>query len=88
MNQNDSLTFQEYKDIETFINKHSHFKKIKLQQINFVLNLLLILQNENVECEKINKNLINKGVKFVVEEESRYSIGPLKELFELKDKEY
>ena len=88
MNNIDSLTYEEYKDLERFIDKHSHFKKIKLQETTFSQDLLLLSTNEKEECEKINKNLINKGVIFVVEKENYLLTEPLKELFELKDKEY
>jgi hypothetical protein len=42
---------------------------------------------EKEKCDKINKKLISKEIKFIVEKEYNILIVPLKELFELKDKE-
>ena len=87
MNNIDSLTIEEYTDIEKFIIKHPKLKKIKFQDSTFCQDLLLLTQIEKEKCDKINKNLISKEVKFFVEKEYNILIVPLKELFELKDKE-
>ena len=87
MNNIDSLTIEEYTDIEKFIIKHPKLKKIKFQDSTFCQDLLLLTQMEKEKCDKINKNLISKEVKFFVEKEYNILIVPLKDLFELKDKE-
>ena len=87
MNNINSLTIEEYSEIEKFIDKHSQLKKIKFQESTFCQDLLLLTQNEKEKCEEINKKLINKEIKFIVEKEYNILIVPLKELFELKDKE-
>jgi hypothetical protein len=86
MNDINSLTIKDYKELAKFVEKHSQLKKIKLQETTFPQNLLLLLENQ--ESQEINKNLINKGIKFVVEKEHSMLIMPLKDLFEIKDKDY
>ena len=87
MNNVNSLSIEEYYDIEKFVDKHSHLKKIKFQDSTFCQDLLLLTQMEKEKCDKINKKLISKEIKFIVEKEYNILIVPLKELFELKDKE-
>ena len=87
MNKIDSLSMDIYQEIELFINKHLYLKKIKLQDTIFLPDLLLLCQNEVEKCEEINKNLISKEFKFIVETDNALMIEPLKELFDIKDKE-
>ena len=87
MNNIISVNIEEYKQIEMFVNRHSQFKKIKLQGNTFVQELLLLYQIEKEQCENINKNLISRGIKFIVENENNMLIIPMKELFMLKDKD-
>ena len=87
MNNINSMTIKEYNGIEKFIDKHSQLKKIKFQESTFCQDLLLLTQKEKEKCEEINKKLINRAIKFIVEKEYNILIVPLKELFELKDKE-
>ena len=83
-----SLNIEEYSEIEQFIDKHSHLKKIKLHGSTFCQELLLLSQLEKERCESINQKLINKEVKFIVESKHNILIVPLKELFEIKDKNF
>ena len=87
MNNINSLTLEEYADIDKFIDKHPKLKKIKFQDSTFCQDLLLLTQTEKEKSEAIIKKLISKEVKFIVEKEYNILIVPLKELFELKDKE-
>ena len=82
-----SLSFDEYNEIEKFIDKHSQLKKIKFQHSSFCQDLLLLLQTEKEKIEKINKKLINREIKFIIENEYKLLITNVKDLFELKDKE-
>ena len=86
MNDLDPITIEEYKNIGKFSDKHLNLKRIKLQETYFCQNLLLLL--DNPESQSINENLIKKELKFVVENENNVMIEPLKELFELKDKDF
>ena len=87
MNNINSLTMDEYQDIEIFINKYQNLKRIKMQDNIFLQELLVLFQNENEKVEEINKNLINKEFKFIVETNNALMIEPLKEIFDIKDKE-
>ena len=87
MNDINTLTIQDYKNLEKFLEKHLDLKKIKFHYTSFLGNLILF-HSENPEFNEINQNLIKKGVKFVVESECSKSIALLKDLFEIKDKEY
>ena len=87
MNDIVSMNIDQYKQIEKFVNSHPQIKKIKLQGNTFAQELLLISQINKEECERINKSLINKQIKFIVESEHSCFIVPLKGLFEIKDKE-
>ena len=87
MNNINSLSIDEYSDIERFAEKHSTLKKIKLQESTFCQDLLLLSQLEKEKCEEINNKLIEKEVKFIVETDYNILIVPLKKLFELKDKD-
>ena len=87
MNDINTLTIKDYKNLEKFLEKHLDLKKIKFQYTSFLGNLILF-HSENPEFNEINKNLIKKGVKFVVESECSKSIASVKDLFEIKDKEF
>ena len=90
MNNIKSLNMEEYMEIDKFIDKHSQLKKIKLQHSFFCQDLLLLFQTEKEKCEKINKKIINKEVKFIIENEYNILVSPfapLKELFDYKDKQ-
>ena len=87
MNNINSLSIDEYSDIERFVEKYSTLKKIKLQESTFCQDLLLLSQLEKEKCEAINNKLIEKEVKFIVETDYNILIVPLKQLFELKDKD-
>ena len=88
MNNVNSLSIEEYECIQQFVDKHSHLKKIKFQDSTFCQDLLLLTQMEKEKCDIINKKLISREIKFIVEKEYNILIVPLKELFELKDKEF
>ena len=60
---------------------------MKFQETLFLKDLLSLLQNESDKCAEINRNLINKEFKFIVEKASALEVERVKELFELKDKE-
>ena len=81
------MTIDDYQNIELFINKHPNLKKIKLQETIFSQDLIELSQNESDRVGEINKNIISREFKFVVERESSMLIEPLKELFDIKDKE-
>ena len=81
------MTINDYQNIELFINKHPNIKKMKFQETLFLKDLLSLLQNESDKCAEINRNLINKEFKFIVEKASALEVESVKELFELKDKE-
>ncbi len=87
LNDIHSLTYDDYLNIELFVNKHPNLRKIKMQETIFLQDLLILNQNEPDKVGDINKNLINKEFKFVVEKDNSLLIEPLKELFEIKDKE-
>ena len=87
LNDIHSLTYDDYLNIELFVNKHPNLKKIKMQETIFLQDLLILNQNEPDKAGDINKNLINKEFKFVVEKDNTLMIEPFKELFEIKDKE-
>ena len=87
LNDIHSLTYEEYQNIEFFINKHIHMKRIKLQETIFSQNLLVLSQSEPEKFGEINRNLISKEFKFVVEKDNALLIEPLKDLFDIKDKE-
>ena len=89
MNNINSVKLDDYKELELFIQMHSKLKKIKFQGTEFLQQLLVLLLNKELieEVEQINQRLYNKGFKFVVETENWVTIEPLKNLFELKDKE-
>ena len=87
LNEIHSMTIDDYQNIELFINKHPNLKKIKLQETIFSQDLMVLSQNESDKIGEINKNIITREVKFVVEKENASLIEPLKELFEIKDKE-
>ena len=87
LNDIHSMTLEDYQNIELFINKHPNFKKIKLQETVFVEDLLSLSQNESDKVGEINKNIMSREVKFVVDGNNTEAIEPLKELFEIKDKE-
>jgi hypothetical protein len=86
-NEIHSMTIDDYQNIELFINKHPNLKKIKLQETIFSQDLIELSQNESDRVGEINKNIISREFKFVVERESSMLIEPLKELFDIKDKE-
>ena len=86
-NEIHSMTIDDYQNIEFFINKHPNLKKIKLQETIFSQDLIELSQNESDRVGEINKNIISREFKFVVERESSMLIEPLKELFDIKDKE-
>ena len=86
MNYINSLNIEDYGEIEKFIDKHSHLKKIKLQDSTFCQDLLILSQMEKEKCANINKKLVIREFKFIVEKEHRILIDPLKYLFEIKDK--
>mgnify|MGYP002855482812 FL=1 len=87
LNDIHSLTYDDYLNIELFVNKHPNLKKIKMQETIFLQDLLILNQNEPDKAGDINKNLINKEFKFVVEKDNTLMIEQFKELFEIKDKE-
>ena len=87
MNKINSLSIDEYSELEKFVNKHSVLKKIKFQESTFCQDLLLLTQLEKERCEEINKKLIEREIKFIVEKDYNILIVPLKQLFELKDKD-
>ena len=87
LNEIHSLTYEQYQNIELFVNKHLHLKRIKLQETIFSQDLLVLSQNEPEKYGEINRNLISKGFKFVVEKDNAVLIEPLKDLFYIKDKE-
>ena len=87
LNNIHSLTYDDYQNIELFVNKHPDLKKIKMQETIFLQELLILNQDESDKVGEINKNLINREFKFVVETDNYLMIEPLKELFEVKDKE-
>ena len=82
-----SLTYEEYQNVELFVNKHIHLKRIKLQETIFTQDLLVLSQHEPEKFGEINRNLISKDFKFVVEKDNALLIEPLKDLFYIKDKE-
>ena len=82
-----NMVIEDYQNIDLFINKHPNIKKIKFQETAFLQDLLTLLQNESDKCDEINKNLMSKEFKFVVERECALEVESVKELFELKDKE-
>jgi hypothetical protein len=87
LNDIHSLTYEEYQNIELFVNKHIHLKRIKLQETIFSQDLLVLSQNEPEKFGEINRNLISKDFKFVVEKDNALLIEPLRDLFYIKDKE-
>ena len=87
LNDIHSLTYEEYQNVELFVNKHIHLKRIKLQETIFTQDLLVLSQNEPEKFGEINRNLISKGFKFVVEKNNALLIESLKDLFYIKDKE-
>ena len=87
LNEIHSMTIEDYKNIELFINKHPNLKKIKIQETIFVQDLLVLSKNEPDKIDEINKNIISREVKFVVEKDNSLMVEPMKELFEIKDKE-
>ena len=58
-----------------------------MQESTFCQDLLLLTQIEKEKCEEINKKLIEKEIKFIVEKDYNILIVPLKRLFQLKDKD-
>ena len=87
LNDIHSLTYEEYQNVELFVNKHIHLKRIKLQETIFTQDLLVLSQHEPEKFGEINRNLISKDFKFVVEKDNALLIEPLKDLFYIKDKE-
>ena len=87
LNDIHSMTIEDYQNIELFINKHPNLKKIKVQETILLQDLLILSQNESDKVGEINKNLISREFKFVVESENSIMVEPLKELFDIKDKE-
>ena len=87
LNDIHSLTYEEYQNIELFVNKHIHLKRIKLQETIFSQDLLVLSQNEPEKFGEINRNLISRDFKFVVEKDNALLIEPLRDLFYIKDKE-
>jgi len=87
LNEFHPLTFEDYQNIEYFVNKHPNLRKIKFQETIFLQDLLTLTQNEPYKFGEINKNLINKEIKFVVEKDNAMTIEPLKELLEFKNVE-
>jgi hypothetical protein len=87
LNDIHSLTIEDYQNIEFFINKHLNLKKIKLQETIFLQELLVLSQNEIDKIGEINKNIMSREVKFIVEKDNSLMIEPLKEIFDVKDKE-
>ena len=87
LNDIHSMTIDDYQNIEFFINKHPNLKKIKLQETIFSQDLIELSQNESDRVGEINKNIISREFKFVVERENAMLIEPLKEIFDIKDKE-
>ena len=87
LNDIHSMTIDDYKNIELFINKHPNLKKIKIQETIFVQDLLVLSKNEPDKIDEINKNIISREFKFVVEKDNSLMVEPMKELFEIKDKE-
>ena len=87
LNDIHSMTIEDYQNIELFINKHPNLKKIKVQETILLQDLLILSQNESDKVGEINKNLISREFKFVVERENSIMVEPLKELFDIKDKE-
>ena len=87
LNDIHSMTIDDYQNIELFINKHPNLKKIKLQETIFSQDLIELSQNESDRVGEINKNIISREFKFVVERENAMLIEPLKEIFDIKDKE-
>ena len=87
MNNINSLNIDQYQTIEKFVDKHTYLKKIKFQDSTFSQDLLVLSQIEKEKCESINNKLKNREIKFIVEKEYSILIEPLKELFEIKNKE-
>ena len=88
MNNIKSMNIEDYQEIEKFIDKHTQIKKIKFQNSTFSQDLLVLSsQLEKEKCESINNKIKSREIKFVVEKELQILIGPLKEIFELKNKE-
>jgi len=87
LNDIHSLTYEEYQNIELFVNKHIHLKRIKLQETIFSQDLLVLSEHEPEKFGEINRNLISKDFKFVVEKDNALLIEPLRDLFYIKDKE-
>ena len=87
LNEISSLTIEDYQNIEIFITRHPNLRKIKFQETLFPQDLMELSQDESDKIGEISKNIISREVKFVVEKENDSLIEPLKELFELKDKE-
>ena len=85
VNEFQPLTFADYLNIESFVNKHPNLRKIKVQRTNFIHDLLTLTENEPDKFIEINKNLINKEIKFIIEKDDALTIEPLKELLELKN---
>ena len=85
INEFQTLTFADYLNIEYFANKHPNLKKIKVQQTTFIQDLLTLTQNEPEKLIEVNKNLINREIKFIIENDDALTIDPLKELIEYKN---
>ena len=85
INEFQTLTFADYLNIEYFANKHPNLKKIKVQQTTFIQDLLTLTQNEPEKLIEVNKNLINREIKFIIEKDDALTIDPLKELIEYKN---
>ena len=85
INEFQPLTFADYLNIEIFVNKHPNLRKIKVQRTNFIHDLLTLTENEPDKFIEINKNLINKEIKFIIEKDDAFTIEPLKELLEMKN---
>jgi hypothetical protein len=85
INEFQTLTFADYLNIEYFANKHPNLKKIKVQQTTFIQDLLTLTQNEPDKLIEVNKNLINREIKFIIEKDDALTIEPLKELIEYKN---
>ena len=88
MNFIESMNIDEYESIKNIVDKYKHLRKIKVQETSFAIEMLLLTQTEKERSEKVIETLIKQNIKFVVEKENSVLITPLKELFEIKDKEF
>ena len=79
--------FKDFKEIEKFINNYQKLKKIKIQNNDFIEEIIDLYKGKKEEMDNIIDKLKNKEIKFFVEVKYKNLVGEkLNDIIDYKDK--